>query len=72
MAFHLSIVLTLGYYNSSQKHHVTLRERSSRPKSLIFSVVEILRAAQDDVFEITCSVFSIRWSGINQMSATIT
>jgi hypothetical protein len=32
-------------YNSSQKHRVTLRERSSRSKNLILLVVEILRYA---------------------------
>jgi len=34
-----------------QKHHVTLRERIPRPKSLVFLELETLRYAQGDIFE---------------------
>jgi hypothetical protein len=37
--------------------HVTLRERSSRPKSLLFLGSETLRYAQDDIIEMS-SIFS--------------
>jgi hypothetical protein len=44
-------------YNLSQKHHVALRERSLRPKSLVFSRQRPFAFAQGDIFEMTCSHF---------------
>ncbi len=42
-------------YKLSQKYHVTLKERSSRPKSLVFLELETLRCTQGDILEMCSS-----------------
>ena len=47
---------TANNYKLSQKHYVALRERIPRPKSLVFLVLETLRYAQGDIFEMSSSI----------------